>query len=727
MTALARWCCRHPWWVIGGWLLLLIFSTGASRQVGSAYANSFNLPNTDTQRATDLLQKDFPQAAGDLDQIVFHAKKGTVLDRAYLGQEKKALSELARLPHVSAVISPFTPQGATQINRDKTIAFADVQYDELPNVIPRHVLNETVSDAESIRSRYLDVELGGQAIEFLTQPSTHASEAAGIIGSAVVLFVAFGSWRGMVTPLITALSAIGVGVSIAALLSHATTVAPFAPQLSILIGLGVGVDYALFIVSRHRNNLLHGMANEDSIEAALNTSGRAVTFAAATVCVALLGMFLLNVTFIFGVAVCAAITVALTMVASLTLLPALLKLMGPRVLGRRKLARLEAEGPDDSHVTGGWLSWAKLVERRRVIFSVVAVAIVVTLAVPFFGMRLGFSDAGKDPSSQTTRQAYDLLSEGFGPGFNGPLQVIAAFNSPASSAAVKPLQAAVASTPGILGVSPPVFSVNRQTAIMQAIPASTPESVQTTNLVKHLRKTVIPPAIKGTPITVAYIGGATAAQIDFSHVVAIKLPVFVAVVVVLASLLLMIAFRSLLIPLVASVMNIFAAGATYGVLVYVYQHGHFASFLKTGGQGPIDAFLPVMLFAILFGLSMDYQVFLVSRMHEEWIHTGDNKLSVTVGQAETGRVITAAATIMILVFASFIFSGLRQLGEFGLGLSSAVFVDAFVIRTVLVPSLMHALGNANWYLPKWLDRVLPHVSIEPPDRTYDDDLTLADF
>jgi RND superfamily putative drug exporter len=401
--------------------------------------------------------------------------------------------------------------------------------------------------------------------------------------------------------------------------------------------------------------------------------------------------------------------------------------MGPKVLGRRALAQLQANGPDDSHVTGGWLSWARLVDRRKVVFSAAALAVVVVLGVPFFAMRLGFSDAGNDATSQTTRQAYDLLSAGFGPGFNGPLEVVAGFRGTGTAAQVKPLEAAIRSQTGVVGVSPAVTSINRKTSVFQVIPATSPESAATTSLVRHLRTSVIPAAIRGTPMSVAFIGGATAAQIDFSHVIAQKLPIFIAVVVVVASLLLMVAFRSLVIPLTASLMNVLAAAATYGVLVYVYQQGHLGGLLSIGKQGPIDAFIPVMLFAILFGLSMDYQVFLVSRMHEEWIHTGDNKRSVTVGQAETGRVITAAALIMILVFLSFVFAGQRQVGEFGLGLASAVFVDAFVIRTVLVPSLMHTLGNANWYLPRWLDRVLPHVSIEPPDRTYDDDLTLADF
>jgi RND superfamily putative drug exporter len=438
-------------------------------------------------------------------------------------------------------------------------------------------------------------------------------------------------------------------------------------------------------------------------------------FAGATVCAALLGLLLIGVAFLVGVSLGAAITVALTMLTSLTLLPAMLGFIGPSILGRRKLERLQKDGPDDRHVTGGWLRWARLVERRRAPFAIIALGVIVWVGLPSFAMRLGSSDQGNDPKSLTTRQAYDLLAEGFGPGFNGPLQIVASLKTPNDVAALSPLRRAIASTPGIVATSPPVVATNGTTAVFSAIPFSAPEDAETSQLVHHLRAVVVPTAIKGAPINVAYVGGTTAAYIDFAHVLGSKLPLFVGVVVAVAFLLLMLAFRSLLIPLAASAMNILAALASFGLLVFVFQQGHLGTLFSIGRPGPIDAFVPVMLFAILFGLSMDYQVFLVSRMHEEWIHTNDNKRAVTVGQAETGRVITAAAAIMIVVFLAFVFAGQRQVGEFGLGLAGAVLLDAFVLRTVLVPAAMHTLGRANWYLPQWLDRILPHVSIDPPD------------
>jgi RND superfamily putative drug exporter len=726
MSSLARWCYDRRWAVLAGWLVALVASIALSSSVGAHYTNDFNLPGTETQRAFDLLKTQFPAENGDIDSIVVHSRRGRLTDPATQQAVSAMLARVARLPHVSSVRSPYAALGAGQISHNGTIAYATVTFDKIAIDLPTSAINKVISTAEAVRSSQLQVELGGQAIGFVKQPSTGTAELIGILAAAVVLFLAFGSWRGMVLPLITTLVALGIGTSLIVLLSRGLSVAPFTPELAVLIGLGVGIDYALFIVSRHRNNLLHGIECRESVAAALDTSGRAVLFAGATVCVALLGLMLMGVTFLIGVSLGAAVTVALTILASVTLLPALLGFMGPKVLGRRRLQRLERQGPDDSHVTGAWLRWARIVERRRAPLAVLALSVIVVVGLPAFSLRLGSSDQGNDPKSLTTRQAYDLLAEGFGPGFNGPLQIVTSLGSPGDAQSLTPLQSAIRSTPGVAAVSPARFSADRMTAVFSAVPFGSPEDKATADLVKTLRNKVVPAAIVGTPIKVAYVGGSTAAFIDFAHVLAAKLPLFVGVVVAVAFLLLMLAFRSLVLPLTASIMNILAALASFGLLVFVFQDGHFGSLFSIGRPGPVDAFLPVMLFAILFGLSMDYQVFLVSRMHEEWIHTGDNARSVTVGQAETGRVITAAASIMIVVFLAFTFAGQRQIAEFGLGLSGAVLLDAFVIRTVLVPALMHTLGRSNWYLPRWLDRVLPHVSIDPPDAIDHVDVILDD-
>jgi putative drug exporter of the RND superfamily len=716
MTALARWCYDRRWIVVGLWLGVLAASVVLSGVVGQHYTNDFNLPGTDTQRAFDLLKADFPAQNGDADTIVLHARTGTLTDPGVRAAESAMLAKVAALPHIVLVASPYAPGASGQINHEATIGFATVLFDRNANQLPVGAIKRVISTAETGSSQQVQIALGGQAIGYINQPSTVSSEIAGGIAAAIILLIAFGSWRGMVLPLMTAFVALGIGVGIITMLSQVMSVAQFTEQLAALIGLGVGVDYALFIVSRHRNNLLHGMDVRDSVIASVNTSGRAVVFAGSAVSVALLGLMLLGVTFLIGVSLGAAITVGLTMIASLTLLPAMLGFMGPKILGRKRLKRLQEQGPDDSHVTGRWLSWARRIERRPMPLAIIAFALIIFFALPAFAMRLGSSDQGNDPKGWTTRQAYDLLSQGFGPGFNGPLQIIAGVEpTPGAPDAVNQLAAAIRATPGVAAVTPATFSQNHRTAVFTAIPFSAPQDKETYQLVHRLRKTVVPTAIAGTPITVAYVGGATAAFIDFAHVLSAKLPLFVGVVVLVASLLLLLAFRSLLIPMTASVMNIIAALASFGLMVFVFQQGHFGSIFSIGRPGPIDAFLPVMLFAVLFGLSMDYQVFLVSRMHEEWLHTGDNTRAVTVGQAETGQVITAAASIMMVVFLAFVFAGQRQVGEFGLGLFGAVLLDAFVLRTVLVPAVMHMLGDSNWYLPAWLDRILPHVSIDPPD------------
>jgi RND superfamily putative drug exporter len=424
-------------------------------------------------------------------------------------------------------------------------------------------------------------------------------------------------------------------------------------------------------------------------------------------------MFALQVSFLYGVALSAALVVVLTMLASLTLLPAMLGFFGMKTLRRSERRRLEAEGPQVEREQGFWWRWARQLQGRALFLSVAALAVVVVLALPYFSMRLGLTDAGNNPTSSTTRQAYDLLARGFGPGFNGPLQVVAEINSPADRARFAGYVQSLGDLPGVAAVVPPRVSPNGRAQVAIVFPTSAPQAVQTTQLLHRLRGTV-PAAEAGSTLNI-HIGGPTAIQEDFARILAHKMPQFVGVVVILAFLLLMVVFRSLLIPLVASIMNLLSIGAALGVMTAAFQWGWGKSLLGFTRAGPIEVFLPVLMFAILFGLSMDYEVFLVSRMHEEWVRTGDSQRSVTVGQAETGRVITAAALIMILVFLAFILGGQIVIKEVGLGFAAAIFVDAFVIRTVLVPALMHVFGRANWWLPGWLDRILPTLHVEPED------------
>ncbi len=522
----------------------------------------------------------------------------------------------------------------------------------------------------------------------------------------MVIFLAFGSLLAMLLPLLTALIALGTGLSVVGLASHVFNIAIFGPTVGALLGLGVGVDYALFIVSRHRANLRRGMDVEESTAVAVNTSGRAVLFAGVTVCIALFGLFTVGVSFLYGLAVSAAIVVAFTMVASVTLLPALLGFFGMKVLNKRDRLELATNGPAGEKLSKRWWAWGLLVQRHPIILTTASALILLLLAVPFLSLRLGTADQGNNPKSNTTRKAYDLLSDGFGLGFNGPFTVVAATTGAADLPQLQKLASAIRATPGVAAVQAPRLSPTGKAAIISVIPTTGPRAAQTTKLLHHLRRDVIPNAAFGHAV---YVGGITAIFADFAEVVSGKLPIFIVAVVGLAFLLLAAAFRSLLIPLTASVVNLLAAGAAFGVLTAVFQWGWGASVIGVERTGPVEPFLPVMMFAILFGLSMDYEVFLVSRMHEDWLHSGDNSDAVTRGQAETGQVITAAATIMILVFASFVFGGERVIKEFGIGLSTAILIDALLVRTVLVPGVMHLSGKANWWIPKWLDRILPHL------------------
>jgi putative drug exporter of the RND superfamily len=518
------------------------------------------------------------------------------------------------------------------------------------------------------------------------------------------------------------------------LLTHVMDVASVSTDLAVLIGLGVGVDYGLFIISRHRSAVKAGLSYADAAAQAVNTSGRTVLFAGTTVCIALLGQFALGVSFLYGLSISSAIAVALTMATSLTFLPAMLGFLGPKVLSRRERAALNASGPLTGEPHGFWLGWAKFIEAHTGLVAVAALAIVVLIALPISQLRLGASDASTDPASYTTHQAYTALAHGFGPGFNGPLQLVGHISSRADTARFHHFLTAAARTPGVAGVTPAVTSPNGKVLLATLYPTTSPQAAQTATLVNHLRNNLIPQTEASSGLAV-HVGGETATDIDFSHVLLTKLPLFIAVVVLLAFLLLTAVFRSLLIPLVASVMNLLSIAAALGALNAVFNLGWGASLLGLTVKSPIDAFIPVLMFSVLFGLSTDYEVYLVSRIQEEWrrlnhttAHEGTpdadgarrrNHQAITIGQAKSGEIIGAAAIIMVLVFGSFLLSGDRILQEFGFGLAFAVLIDALIIRSLLVPAIMHRIGPANWSMPAWLDRIVPNLSIEAADDTAD--------
>ncbi|MEN3285251.1 MAG: putative drug exporter of the superfamily [Solirubrobacteraceae bacterium] len=698
----ARWATQHRRTVVLGWVAVLVIATGVSSAVGTNYTTNFSLGGTESQRATDLLKRDFPAQAGDEDAIVLHARQGKVTDAAVRDRVEPVLARVAKLPHVTGVRSPYDRGGASAVSRDGTIGFASVTFDQRANALDKADIKRVIATAETARSPQLQVELGGQAIQQAQDVSLGFATVIGLIAAIIVLVLTFGSFIAMGLPIITALLGLGTGIALTGVLSHVIDMPDVSSELATMIGLGVGIDYSLFVVTRFREEYRAGADAAEATVTAMDTAGRAVLFAGTTVIIALAGMFVLGVGFLYGLALGSVVAVLLTMMTSLTVLPALMSRFGDRLGRRRRPAS-----------TGGfWRRWAAMIERRPWPAAIAGVAIMLALATPALSMHLGNSDQGNDPTSRTTRRAYDLLSTGFGQGFNGPLLVVAQLPSKGDSAALQRIGDTLRSTPDVASVSPPRTSPEGLTATFSVYPRTSPQSTETSDLVKRLRDERLPSVERSTRTDVL-IGGATAQAIDFSGVLAGKLPLFIGIVVGLSALLLLVVFRSAVIPIQGALMNLLSIGAALGVTVAIFQQGFMASLFGIQ-EGPIEPWLPVMLFAIVFGLSMAYEVFLVSRIHEEWLRRRNAKEAVGEGLAVTGRVITAAATIMICVFLSFVTGDDRGIKLFGLSLATAVFLDAFVVRSLLLPAVLYILDRHAWALPAWLERRLPNLSIERP-------------
>jgi RND superfamily putative drug exporter len=712
---LARVCFTHRRLVVLGWLVALIGLTALHSAVGSAYSDNFRLSGTQSFDAVNLLERNAPSASGDTEKVVIAVDNGRVTDPAVRSQVQTMLASLARQPHVTEISSPYGPHGAAQISPSGKVAFANATFDVQANKVTTAAAKAFVNAARAGSGHGVEIEVEGQVAQSANQQGA-GGLPFGFLAAGIVLFIVFGSLLAMLLPLLTAGLSLGTAVAVIGLLSHVIQMASFSNELSLLIGLGVGVDYALFIVTRYRQGLLRGLSGEDAVVEALDTSGRAVLFAGVIVCIAMLGMFALGVSFLYGVAVATSIAVAFTVLASLTLLPAMLGLFGLRVLRRRERRALKDHKLRTSDESPGWARWVGWMQQRPALFAAVATAVLVLLAIPFFSMRLGSADSGSDPAGSTTRKAYDLLAKGFGQGYNGPLQLVAQVSGASQQSAFQRVERAVAATPGVVGSTRPQFIPSRVPgrpgiALADVYPKGSPQDASTSDLLHTVRNTVVPAAERGTGVHVL-VGGQTAIFDDFATVLSRKLPLFLTIVIGLSFLLLMTVFRSVVIPAIAAAMNLLSAAAAFGVVTAVFQDGFGASLLGIDKTGPIEAFVPVFMFAILFGLSMDYEVFLVTRIYEEWHRRGNNREAVAHGLAATGRTITAAAAIMILVFGAFILGGERIIDLFGVGLASAVLIDALVVRSVLVPALMLIIGDANWWLPSWLDRFLPHLRVE---------------
>jgi putative drug exporter of the RND superfamily len=704
----ADWTTRHRGRVLIAWLIILVAAIAAFKGAGSEFSNSLTLPGTQSQSAVNALQRDFATRAGDQDQIVFATSSGSVTSAAAKARIGPALARVATLPHVVSVVSPYSASGAHQVSRDRTVAFATVTFDEQARSLPVRAIDRVIATAQAARSSSLRVALGGQAIEHAEKPSLGSATAIGLLAAIVVLLITFGSFIAMGLPIITALLGLGVGISLAGLGSHIIQIPDFATQLAAMIGLGVGIDYALFIVTRFRENRQRGATVDDAVTGAMDTAGRAVLFAGATVILALLGQLLLGVGLLSGLAVASALAVLTTMLAALTALPALLSRFGERV-GRRS-SRLSRGRPTAAPAAGLWLRWSYAIARHPWRGVIAGMAVMLTLAIPALSLRAGSSDAGNDASNLTTRHAYDLIAQGFGAGANGPLSIVVRLPRTHDATAVRSVTSTLRDQRDIASVSPAQISPAGRTALLDAYPRSAPQSAATTNLVNQLRDSGLTGEQRSTGATIL-IGGASASAIDFSHVLSSKLPLFIGVVLILSAILLALVFRSLIIPVQAAAMNLLSIGASLGVIVAVFQWGWLGNILGVV-PGPIEAFIPEILFAIVFGLSMDYEVFIVSRIHEEWVRRRDATAAIHHGMSTTGRLITAAATIMICVFASFALGDNRDVKLFGISMASAVFLDAFVVRSLLLPSVLQLLGPRAWWMPRWLRQRTPQISID---------------
>ncbi|MER6911842.1 MMPL family transporter [Streptomyces sp. NPDC000594] len=732
MAALARWCITHRLATVLLWLTVCAGTALAATVAGTAYSNDYDVPGTESGRAAALLEKGFPGRGGDSDTVVWHTERGGVRAPEVRAGMERMLDRVAELPSVAAVSGPYGPGGGDRISPDGRTAYATVTYDRRADDLAAERIDAVVDTARAAATEAVRVEVGGPAAGRMQTPGGHLAEMVGVAVAAVVLFLAFGSLAASLLPIVTALISVGTAYAATVLLGQVMTVADFAPMLGLLIGLGVGIDYALFIVTRHRRGLRAGLPVAEAAREAVATTGRAVVFAGATVCIALLGMLVLRLDFLDGVAIAASATVVLTVAASVTLLPALLSFIGLRALSGRERRELRDHGPRAEPTGSLAARWSAVVERRPRLLGAVAAVLMAVLALPALSLHLGTSDQGNHPAGSTTRAAYDLLAYGdgdgkgggggegaggagggFGPGINGPLTLVARIDGPAERRAMERLPDRLADTPGVAAAGPVLHNRAGDTALLTVVPTTSPQSKETSALVDRLRAEVLPAAGDGTGLRV-YVGGVTAGYDDFAALIVGKLPPFVGVVIGLGSLLLLLAFRSFAIPLKAAAMNIAAVAASFGVVVAIFQWGWGSELLGLGAAGPIEPFLPVIMVSVLFGLSMDYQVFLVGRMYEEWLATGDNRRAVRVGLAETGRVINSAAVIMISVFLAFVLTGDRIIAMFGIALAAAVALDAFVLRTLLVPALMHLLGGANWWLPRRLDRILPRITVEPP-------------
>ena len=709
---MSRWLHRigsysvnHRRLVVAVWIAVALGAILLNRTVGGEAVDDFEVPGVESQAAKDLLQERFPDKAGATAMVVFHTDEGSITDDAWAAGISATIDEVRTLPHVLTVTEPLG--SAQSISADGSTAFAAVQFDADTAEVGRSTLHALFDTAAPAEAAGLQVEFGGELPTVLKEESTGPAEAIGVIAALIILLLTFHSVASMFLPLATAITGLLTGLSVVGLLSGLIDIPTMAARLGTMIGLGVGIDYALFILSRHRDQVAAGMPIGESIALTNATAGNSVVIAGSTVVVAILGLQLAGIPFVAALGYSAALVVAVAVLVAVTLMPALLGFVGARVVGNCRVKRNRP--PKTGH--SSWVRWAHWVAHHPWRSSISATVVLLVLALPVLDMQLGQADAGSAPTDTTHRQAYDLLADGFGPGFNGPLLLAVDLGPDPDPAILDEISSELTADPGVRAVSPAQLNEAGDTALITVVPTTKPQDEATSDLVHRLRDTTLPEVTAGTDVSVL-VGGPTAGFIDQSDKISGRLPWFIAAVVALSFLLLMIVFRSLLVPLKAALLNLLSIGAAYGVVVAVFQWGWGRSLIGLDEAVPIASFVPMMMFAILFGLSMDYEVFILSRIREEYQRGHSNIDSVVEGLGATAKVITAAALIMISVFLGFVISPDPTVKMMGVGLATAVAVDATIVRMILVPSTMALVGDPNWWLPRWLDRILPRIDVE---------------
>jgi putative drug exporter of the RND superfamily len=753
---LAQFCIRHRFAVLAVWLIVTIAVVALSHALGETTSENLALPGTDSQRATDTLEHSFPDQAHGTSPIVLHARNGKLTEAKYADAVDQAAAAVAKAPHVASVVNPLTPQGTSALSKDQKTGYLSVTLAVSPGELSVEEAQQIIDAADPAKAAGLQVETGGQLGQKVSKPATESSELIGIAAAMVILTLTFGTVVAMLLPILNAIVALLLSLAIVRLLGHVTTVPSVAPTLATMIGLGVGIDYALFIVTRHLRGLDDGLELRESVARAAAISGGAVFFAGGTVTIALVSLAVAGIPLVTTMGLMAGVAVVVAVLAALTLLPAGLAISDAHI----RSLRVRKPPPASAARTGVWAKWANGIARRPALAGLAALAILIPLTIPLLSLNLGQQDVGALSTSTTARRAYDLLTENFGPGANGPLTITVTLGTPAmpsssgassssasgasssssgssgaassasaapsSSSAAPPaaqqdpratdprlqkLQKDVAATSGVASVTPYQIDKAGTAAYFNAIATTAPSDTATAQLVERLRSSTIPSAEAGTDMT-AHVGGSTAGYVDLASRISDKLPLQILVVIALSFVLLIIALRTVVVPAQAAVMNLLSIGASYGVLTAVFQYGWLSGLIGLEGSVPIVSYVPLFMFAVLFGLSMDYEVFLVSQI-EEHAHAGeDNRDSVVSGLVTSARVITAAALIMAFVFGSFVLNGDPTVKQFGVGLAVAVILDASVVRCLLVPSLMLMMGRLNWWMPRWLDRAVPDINLE---------------